>query len=752
MKEIISMNDVSKRYKPSYPSAGYYPLFQNYNKNYNFTNIMEAVDHWTRYSKSVEESFKKVLELVNIVDTKGLVNQKQMINEKCLDIIFEIKDILPLYSIINEYTTSNPNNKLYPTLLSKLDTISQCDRLIENHNFLSKRFNINRLVTEHVIIERDSINDTIYELCSLVDTYDYNINTKYIISLEEALYSFWKNNIDYPMSAIIENVTDYYLSNHLDKNDNSGQLLNIFKESINNSKFISNDDSKYIDELMQFVPKTNNESVTNIAKQTFKTIKTKIQKTKDLIDKFKVNPNKNESTFKKLINDIFLVYKDQDIIDETPRILSLCFYFLIVTGAIAFSESIVGGIIALVASKFIYLIKERSYMDKTLKKWYSHRDSVAKKIDKCDDEDKKAKMKIYLKEIDKNIDKLEDYADSLKSSKEDKSYENRPDNYSGNGDEFDLDFNFDEEQKESAMDLNIISEAIDSIKWNRVMAEDVLFNSNNTYKLSPDIIDYITEFAIKNPDMLDKTKLRYALEYATKKISKESGYEKYNKLNCYSENIDRLKMSSDIIIIEENGDIFKELNDLYESTSTINILIDTILNEASFTTTITLALDKLKNKVSELSDKEKIISRTIDSTCRSIGRSMDKAETMEDREAVIRGDILPPMSRLIKLAVTSGALAYFVHPVLGVLVLIMKFAMNKKTKRKERQIILDELEVELKMIDKYIADADENKDYKKEKNLLLIKKKLEIQKARLEYNIKYEWNDTIKQGSKEDED
>jgi hypothetical protein len=606
------------------------------------------------------------------------------------------------------------------------------------------------MIKERVIVEKDSINDTIYELCSLVDTYNYNINTKYIISLEETLYAFWKNHINYNPCTIIENVTDYYLVNHLNKNDKNVELLKILKESINNSKFFSPNDSTYIDTLLELNNEVSNESAIDSIKKTVGSIKTKIQKTQELINKFKINPNKNESSFKELINNIFLVYKDQDIIDETPRILSLCFYFLIVTGAIAFSESIVGGIIALIASKFIYIIKERNYMDKTLKKWYSHRDKISKKIDKCTDEDKKAKMKIYLKELDKNIEKLEDYADSLKSSKEDRSYEQRPSNYSGDDD---FDFDFSESAKESAIDITVISDAIGSIKWNKQLAEDTLFNSNNTFRLSPDAIDYVTEFSINNPDMLNKTKLLYALQYANKKVSKEPGYEKFNKLNCYSENIDKLKNSSDILVIEEDADVFKELNDLYESTSTINILIDTVVNEASFSTNITLALDKLKSKVSELSDKEKIISRTIDSTCRSIARSMDRAEDTENREAIIRGDILPPVSRIIKLAITSGALAYFVHPVLAVIVLLMKFAMDKKTKKKERQIVLDELEVELKMINKYIADADENKDYKKEKNLLLIKKKLETQEARLRYNIKYEWNnaDELKRQNKEED-
>ena len=56
-------------------------------------------------------------------------------------------------------------------------------------------------------------------------------------------------------------------------------------------------------------------------------------------------------------------------------------------------------------------------------------------------------------------------------------------------------------------------------------------------------------------------------------------------------------------------------------------------------------------------------------------------------------------------------------------------------------MVADELDVELKMVDKYIADASAAKNYKKEKELLLIKKKLQHQSDRLKWNIKLHWDD-----------
>ena len=45
------------------------------------------------------------------------------------------------------------------------------------------------------------------------------------------------------------------------------------------------------------------------------------------------------------------------------------------------------------------------------------------------------------------------------------------------------------------------------------------------------------------------------------------------------------------------------------------------------------------------------------------------------------------------------------------------------------------------MVDKYIQQAEEKKDMKKLRELLLLKKKLQSQYARLRYNIKIEWQD-----------
>ena len=59
-------------------------------------------------------------------------------------------------------------------------------------------------------------------------------------------------------------------------------------------------------------------------------------------------------------------------------------------------------------------------------------------------------------------------------------------------------------------------------------------------------------------------------------------------------------------------------------------------------------------------------------------------------------------------------------------------------------MVLDELDVELQMVEKYIKIAEEKNDMKNLRDLLMIQKKLQAQEARLRYkmNIQYKQDTT----------
>lgn len=488
-----------------------------------------------------------------------------------------------------------------------------------------------------------------------------------------------------------------------------------------------------------------NESVTyneSLIQESFK------DTAKSAIDKFKLLPVKSEALFKELIRKLTVFHTDKDVLEGTVNVFSLLFYFVIVVGA--FSVGIIPGIIGGLAAATIGFKVERSYFPKVLKVWYKQRDSLSRKIDKCTNPEKKKKLEVMLKELDKNIAKLEEYADNLKGSDEPISSESRPKNYSGkdaDDDMFGFNFGFDEEERNALTDIAVMCEGINAIKWDRSKMESILFSESTVAQLDNRDLDYLTEFISKYPDALDKDRWKQCLLNESTRVSKDSGYAKYVRMDVCNECVKTIKSSTDTPYTE---DIFLYLNNLYEYTSNITQSMYSI-NEMGIGSTIAMAGHKLMDIASKLSDKEQIISRNIDAACRMLSRSVERANNMEDREAIIRGEILPPVSKIIKLAAVTGV-AYFIHPALAAITLLGKIVMSRKGRQKEKQLVIDELEVELKMIDKYISDADEKKNYKKEKELMLIKKKLQTQYDRLAYKTKYESPDGDKYKFSKDND
>ena len=62
--------------------------------------------------------------------------------------------------------------------------------------------------------------------------------------------------------------------------------------------------------------------------------------------------------------------------------------------------------------------------------------------------------------------------------------------------------------------------------------------------------------------------------------------------------------------------------------------------------------------------------------------------------------------------------------------------MSKKLTKKERLLLLDEIETELEVVDKEIQMADSNNQINKYRALLQYKKELQRQYQRIRYNIR----------------
>ena len=175
----------------------------------------------------------------------------------------------------------------------------------------------------------------------------------------------------------------------------------------------------------------------------------------------------------------------------------------------------------------------------------------------------------------------------------------------------------------------------------------------------------------------------------------------------------------------------------------INTSAQDIVQEMKISSYVTLALDRAKKVFDTLNDKQKAAFTTMDHIAHSIETWDDKDERDDARMRIVNGKMLPALSKCFKTVLAVGALSYFVSIYLGIVALVMKFVKAKNAEKKERQAIVDELEVELEMIDKRINHASDNGRTKEERNLRLLKKKLATRYTQIALKNIDKWDGSV---------
>ena len=269
----------------------------------------------------------------------------------------------------------------------------------------------------------------------------------------------------------------------------------------------------------------------------------------------------------------------------------------------------------------------------------------------------------------------------------------------------------------SKKDMNYLIEAVDK----------------HIEQMDIETVRNISEFSMIAPDLINHKKLLKIFEEKSDNLRRQiGGNEKYIKLTKINEGVSVINSTP---ILESD---YLSIYDTYENNKLLleSIdLIDQILNEASPVTIMRMAQQKLKNKMKTLSDKEKQISRQIDYTVETLLNKLQTAAANDRREAVIKGSIIPSASKLIKTALATGAV-YAINPALAAIGALGGLGASKMATEKERRYILDEINIQLKVVEKKIQIADRNDDMKTLEQLLKVEQKLKKEKARIEYHKK----------------
>ena len=184
-----------------------------------------------------------------------------------------------------------------------------------------------------------------------------------------------------------------------------------------------------------------------------------------------------------------------------------------------------------------------------------------------------------------------------------------------------------------------------------------------------------------------------------------NAYDKHMRINAIECAINSIKNSNNAVDLNETCTVFnayKNISAIAEIYDVLNILESISKNhakenilEASFSNSLRLASMKLKNMFKKMSDKEKTISRNIDVSLNNLSKSVERSLTNDNRESIIKGSILPSASKIIKMGIANAGIAVLIHPVAAVIATLGYLGCSAKYKTKERQMLIDEIEIEI---------------------------------------------------------
>ena len=699
--------------------------------------------------------------------------------EKSMEELNSALQFRPVNTVTNSYNSANstaPDSsvvesaiRVYENMLEALNTINACDRVLSNYNNLSKRFNLEKLFRENVYV--NGVMDTVIELCKFVDTYHMPTYAKFNSVIETAwfgLESYYTE--EYSKSEILETAIDYFsfktdgisscksileATMFFDKNEDMGDIDIITEEEP--------EDEKPSDDIEDIV---RSHCIGNVCESNKEKDYSEFEK---IFNKYKREElSKSDKPHTKIKSLVDKLYRSsvEGIVEDTPKLLSWIRGFFIVGLCTIPTIGPVLMVIGYIADKIISLHMEREDTKKMLNCFRQEIKKSKTKLKSTEDNETKEKLKKYIKSLEEAYDKIDEYNNKLLTDEEiSKKYDDMyasgdlDDDDDENDDDFDFDFDLDDEDISSDM-LECAS-----VKRTAVITEHLMkgimsdynhINDTTMYTIVSHLNDEdLTNIAIiasEYPSIFCADALKRGIKHEHTSIRRgnikfTSSFAKIVRLSALDaalesfENVYNESAEMDTMTIYEAE---VRMQNAYNSFKAINMIIDSIseknnpLLEASITNSLKMASVKLRKSIQSLKDKDKQISKNIDMSVNNMAKGVERAVSNDNREAIIKGSVLPSASKIIKLALANAGLLVLGQPVIAVIGTLGYLGVSSKLKAKERQMIIDEIEIELKMCEKYLEIAERKNDMKATRQLLMIQRDLQRQLQRIKYKMKVE--------------
>lgn len=659
----------------------------------------------------------------------------------------------------------------YLSILEQTTKMVHIDRILKNYNEISKRFNMDKVITE--TYRDENIQDTILTVCNLIDTYNTSNSVKLNTTLETVWYGLSKFGYSIDLPLMFESACNYFMLKHDGANTcklvlDATVITDPYKLGLS---YIMEDPEVKDKFNNSIIGKTVEDSIFNFITKESVMITDNTKKPLVFVDsfnEFKKSEDKDDGYLKML--DILFKNKESDLVPNIMTVIEYMRIYLVEYSLTSLDK--IKEWLYFLSSRFMemdYPVNIAEDLSVALNK---EKDTVHDKISEEQDDEQKERLSIYVKYIENFIEDLETYISNVtgKSSDDIISIEKTEDN--------------EEELTEQDLQmLAYIPAILNELKFDEYIDIDTYLEKNISI-IPNDILIEICKFNRDYAPLVDPNHVIDLLENrltAIKmgRVSSSTITDKYSTMSTYTDCINILKeeQKSPVMTVEEAYAYIKA----YNTINSVLTLIESSYNtygsilETSFGNTLKMAKERMAHAVANLGDKEKEASRSIDSAVNRFVEGLRRLFTTNQREAVIKGTICPSASQALKIllgatglsavgsvgtkaaagavakaaagaaagtktaaALTSAAkvLGAMKFPVLAIISILAFIICSKKFKNKERMMVLDEIDIELQMVDKYLELAERKEDLVAYKQLITIKRSLERDKQRIQYGMK----------------
>lgn len=659
----------------------------------------------------------------------------------------------------------------YLSILEQTTKMVHIDRILKNYDEISKRFNMDKVITE--TYRDENIQDTILTVCNLIDTYNTSNSVKLNTTLETVWYGLSKFGYSIDLPLMFESACNYFMLKHDGANTcklvlDATVITDPYKLGLS---YIMEDPDVKDKFNNSIIGKTVEDSIFNFITKESVMITDNTKKPLVFIDsfnEFKKSEDKDDGYLKML--DILFKNKESDLVPNIMTVIEYMRIYLVEYSLTSLDK--IKEWIYFLSSRFMemdYPVNIAEDLSIALNK---EKDIVHDKISEEQDDEQKERLSIYVKYIENFIEDIETYVSNVtgKSSDDIISIEKTEDN--------------EEELTEQDLQmLAYIPAILNELKFDEYIDIDSYLDRNISI-IPNDILIEICKFNRDYAPLVDPEHVINLLENrltAIKmgRVSSATITDKYSTMSTYNDCINILKeeQKNPVMTVEEAYAYIKA----YNTINSVLTLIESSYNtygsilETSFGNTLKMAKERMAHAVANLGDKEKEASRSIDSAVNRFVEGLRRLFTTNQREAVIKGTICPSASQALKIllgatglsavgsvgtkaaagavakaaagaaagtktaaALTSAAkvLGAMKFPVLAIISILAFIICSKKFKNKERMMVLDEIDIELQMVDKYLELAERKEDLVAYKQLITIKRSLERDKQRIQYGMK----------------